>query len=309
MSQEHRHHKDHKRGHGRHHGHHHAHLRALDFNKALIWGMALNAGFIVVEAAFGFWAESLALLADAGHNLIDVASLAVALVAGRLTKRKPTHARTYGWRKASILGALVNSVILLVAMGGITLEAVQRLIRPGQAAGLTIVWVAMAGFVINGVTALLFVRGRKEDLNIGGAFWHMAADAGVSLGVAAAGAAIHFTGWVRLDPAVTLLIVAVILAATWDLLKNSFNLAMDAVPANIDTAAIREYLESLEGVTQVHDMHIWAMSTTQIALTAHLIKPDACNEDDLLQDICRTLHHEFNVEHVTIQIERRAFSD
>jgi cobalt-zinc-cadmium efflux system protein len=224
-----------------------------------------------------------------------------------LTRLKPTHERTYGWRKASILGALINSVIVLVAMGGITWEAVQRIFHPGQAAGLVIVAVASTGFLINGVTAMLFVSGRKEDLNIRGAFWHMAADAGVSLGVAAAGLAIYFTGWVWLDPVITLIIVAIILIGTWDLLKHSFNLAMDAVPAQIDAKAIRHYLEGLDGVTDVHDMHIWAMSTTEIALTAHLIKPDAANEQQLLKHISKTLHDRFSIEHVTIQIERAPF--
>jgi cobalt-zinc-cadmium efflux system protein len=249
----------------------------------------------------------LALLADAGHNLGDVAGLGVALLAGRLTRRKPTHQRTYGWRKASILGALINSMILLAALGGITWEAIRRLFEPGEAAGLTMIAVAMAGVFINGITALLFFKGRKEDLNIRGAFWHMAADAGISLGVAAAGAAIYFTGFAWLDPALSLLIVGIILIGTWDLLKNSFNLAMDAVPAQINAKEIRAYLEDLEGVIEVHDMHIWAMSTTQIALTAHLIKPQACNEDALLQDICRTMHQKFSIEHVTIQIERASF--
>lgn len=252
---------------------------------------------------------SLALLADAGHNLTDVAGLAVAWLAGRLMRLKPTHARTYGWRKFSIFGALTNSVILLIAMGAIMWEAVQRLFHPGPTAGLVMAAVAFAGFLVNGMTAMLFVQGRKEDLNVRAAFLHMAADAGISLGVAAAGMAIHFTGQVWLDPTISLVIVAIILVGTWDLFKHSFNLAMDAVPANINAKEIRQYLESLDGITEVHDMHIWAISTTEIALTAHLVKPDACNEDTLLQDICRTLHHRFNVVHVTIQIERTLFKD
>jgi len=279
----------------------------MTYSKAFFWGIGLNVAFIVIEVVFGLLSGSLALLADAGHNLTDVAGLAIAWLAGRLTRLKPTHQRTYGWRKASILGALVNSVILLVAMGGITWEAVQRLFDPGHAQGLVIVAVASAGFVINGFTALLFVGGRHHDLNIRAAFLHMAADAGVSLGVAGAGLAIYFTGWTWLDPMISLVIVAIILVGTWDLLKNSFNLAMDAVPANIDAHAIRQYLEGLDGVTDVHDMHIWAMSTTQIALTAHLIKPDAADEDRLLKQICSTLHDTFGVEHVTIQIERARF--
>lgn len=281
----------------------------MNYNKAFFWGIGLNVGFIVIEVTFGVLTGSLALMADAGHNLSDVAGLGVAWLAGRLTRLKPTHQRTYGWRKASILGALVNAGVLLIAMGGISVEAIQRLFHPGPAAGLTMSAVAMAGFVINGATALLFLRGRKEDLNIRGAFWHMTADAGVSLGVAAAGVAIHFTGLMWLDPVLSLLIAGIIVAGTWDLLRNSFNLAMDAVPAQINAGQIRAYLEGLDGVSEVHDMHIWAMSTTQIALTAHLIKPGACNEDALLQDICRTMHQRFSIEHVTIQIERKAFSD
>ncbi len=291
-----------KHEHSHWHGHH-----AVSYSKAFFVGIGLNVAFIVIEVAFGLWSGSLALLADAGHNLTDVAGLAVAWLAGRLTRLKPTHQRTYGWRKASILGALVNSVILLVAMGGIMWEAVQRLFHPGQPTGLVIVAVASAGFVINGFTAMLFFSGRKEDLNIRAAFWHMTADAGISLGVAAAGLAIYFTGKAWLDPVTSLVIVAMILVGTWGLLKNSFNLAMDAVPANIDAKAIRQYLEGLDGVTDVHDMHIWAMSTTQIALTAHLIKPDAANEDLLLKQICRTLQDRFRIEHATIQIEREPF--
>lgn len=291
-----------ERGHSHSHGHH-----AISYSKAFFWGIGLNVAFIVIEAAFGLWSGSLALLADAGHNLTDVAGLAIAWLAGRLTRLRPTHQRTYGWRKASILGALVNSVILLVAMGGITWEAIQRLFEPGEAAGMVIVTVASAGFVINGVTAMLFFSGRKEDLNIHAAFWHMAADAGISLGVAAAGLAIYFTGQVWLDPAASLVIVVIILIGTWDILKHSFNLAMDAVPANINAGAIRQYLENLDGVTNVHDMHIWAMSTTEIALTAHLIKPTAANEDQLLKQICKALHDTFGIEHVTVQIERAPF--
>lgn len=296
------HHPEHRHRHVHHH-------HPINFGKVFAAGIALNAAFIGIEVVFGIMAGSLALLADAGHNLTDVAGLAVAWLAGRLTQLKPTQARTYGWRKASILGALTNSVILLVAMGAITWEAVQRLFHPGEAAGLVMTAVASVGFAVNGATAMLFLRGRKQDLNIRAAFLHMAADAGISLGVAAAGVAIYFTGQVWLDPVISLVIVAIILVGTWDLLKHSFNLAMDAVPANINAKEIRRYLERLDGVTEVHDMHIWAMSTTEIALTAHLIKPDACNEDALLQDICRTLHHDFNIEHVTIQIERAPFQE
>ena len=282
------------------HEHHHHH----NYDWAFALGIVLNTVFIVVEVALGIMAGSLALLADAGHNLSDVLGLFIAWAASRLARRAPTPKRTYGWRKASIMGALINAVILLIALGGIAWEALRRLADPVAASGGVIILVAAVGVVINTATALLFWRGRKDDLNIKGAFLHMAADAGVSLGVVLAGTAIYFTKWFWLDPTISLVIVLIILIGTWRLFRDSFDLAMDAVPAGIDSKEVFDYLAALPGVVQVHDMHIWAMSTAQTALTAHLVKPDPKEDDAVIAQAEKELHERFGIDHITLQWER-----
>ena len=283
------------------HEHHHDHM---DYSQAFKIGLALNVGFVILEVVFGLLADSLALLADAGHNLSDVLGLILAWGAAYLTQREATDRRTYGWRKSSILAALFNAIILLVAIGGIGWEAIRRFNQPSHVAGATITWVAAMGVIINGITALLFMSGRKNDLNIRGAFLHMAADAGVSAGVVLAGIGIIITGWQWLDSAVSLLIVAIIFIGTWGLLKDSFNLALDAVPRHIDTREVRDYLTNLPGVSQVHDVHIWGMSTTEVALTAHLVKQGTEDDDSLIAKMKKELHSRFAIDHITIQWER-----
>lgn len=275
-----------------------------DSNRIFAVAVALNVGFVIVEAGFGVAAHSLALLADAGHNLGDVLGLLLAWGASRLVQRKPSQRRTYGWRGSSILAAMLNAGLLLVAVGGIAWEAVRRFGSPGEIAGGTVLWVATAGVVLNTATALLFVAGRKHDLNLRAAFLHMAADAAVSAGVVVAAVVMLRTGWMWLDPTVSLAIAAVILVGTWGLLRESVDLALAAVPAGIDPAAVEAYLGGLPGVTAVHDLHIWGMSTTESALTAHLVKPDPRDDDELLARACRELHDRFGIGHATLQWER-----
>ena len=274
-------------------------------NLAFSIALTLNAAFICLEAVFGFWTGSLALLSDAGHNLSDVFGLLLAWGSYNLARLAPSRRRTYGWRGSTILAALFNALILLVATAGILWEAIHRLFSPAVTLpGMTIVAVAGIGIVVNAATALLFLRGGKRDINIRGAFLHMAADAAVSAGVVAAGLAIYFLGWSWIDPATSLLIAAVIFAATWGLLKESINLAVHAVPQNIDPAEVAAYLNELEGITEAHDLHIWAMSTTETSLTVHLVKPEMTNEDEFLHCLKEELHRRFNIGHVTVQIER-----
>jgi cobalt-zinc-cadmium efflux system protein len=286
----------------------HSHDHGSNYNKAFGLGVALNLGYVVCEAAFGVLTNSLALLADAGHNLSDVLGLLLAWGGYALSKVGPTDRRTYGWRGSTILAALFNALILLAAIGGIVWEAVRRFSEPQQVAGGTVMWVACIGVVVNTVTALLFFAGRKGDLNIRGAFLHMAADAGVSVGVVIAGLLITWTGRTWIDPVTSLLVAAVIFFSTWGLLKDSVNLAMQAVPKGIDLNEVRTYLSELTGVDEVHDLHVWAMSTTEIALTAHLVKPDTNGDDELLMQAGRTLHDRFGIEHSTIQLERGTLS-
>lgn len=290
--------------HQHHHGHAHGHSHApADYGRAFAIGAALNLGFVAAEAAFGLLAGSLALVADAGHNLGDVLGLLLAWGAAMLMRRRPTPRRTYGLRRSTILAALANAVILLVAIGAIAWEAILRLLQPAPVAEATVIVVALVGIAVNGATALLFMGGQRRDLNVRGAFLHMAADAGVSLGVAVSAAVVLLTGWDWLDPAVSLAIVAVILVGTWGLLRDSLNLALDAVPAEIDAAAVRAYLAGLPRVVDVHDLHIWAMSTTETALTAHLVLPGTTPDDALLSQIGDELHERFGIEHATIQVE------
>jgi cobalt-zinc-cadmium efflux system protein len=274
------------------------------YDRAFALGVTLNLLFVVTEAVFGIIAGSTALLADAAHNFGDILGLLMAWGASYLSRRPRSPRRTYGWRSSSILAALVNAVLLLVVTGGIAWQAIQRFGTPEPVAGGIVAWVALIGVGINTVTALLFVRGRKNDLNIRGAFLHMVADAAVSAGVVVAGVVILTTGWLWIDPVVTLLIAAVILGGTWRLLRESFNLALHAVPEGIDPEAVEAYLTSLPGVTTVHDVHIWAMSTTETALTAHLVKQDAQDDDALIANATRVLHERFRIQHTTLQWER-----
>ncbi|MEP6602474.1 MAG: cation diffusion facilitator family transporter [Spartobacteria bacterium] len=289
------------------HEHSHDHgAVGQNFTRAFAIGVTLNVAYVLAQVIFGFRGHSLALLADAGHNLGDVLGLVLAWGASHLAKRPGTERRTYGWRRTSIMAALLNAVFLLVAVGAITLEALRRLGGREDVDANTIIGVAAAGIAINGVTAWLFMAGRKSDLNIRGAFTHMAADAAIAAGVVIAGVAIHFTGWSWLDPATSLLINIIIVVGTWSLLRESFNLATDAVPEHVDLAAVKNYLAGLPDVSAVHDLHIWAMSTTQIALTAHLVMPNQTGGDPFLHDVCAHLQHAFGIEHSTIQVEQNA---
>src|SRR6266513_1593637 len=272
-------------------------------NAAFAIGVVLNLGFVVVEVLYGLAAHSLALISDAGHNLSDVFCLLLAWGAMQLTKAAPTSRRTYGWRRSSIFAALINAVILLVVVGGITVEAIRRLAEPQEVAGGTVMAVAAIGIVINGISALLFMSGRKRDLNLKGAFLHMAGDAAVSAGVVVAAFAIKLTGWQWLDPAVSLAIGAVIVWGTWGLLRESINLSMDAVPAGIDPDAVENYLAKLDGVTAVHDLHIWAMSTTEVALTVHLVMEEQPENDLFLHEVGDVLRDRFGIGHATTQLE------
>jgi cobalt-zinc-cadmium efflux system protein len=292
-------HADHDHGPG---GHAHSHAPA-SFDRAFLVGIALNTGFVIAEAVYGFLANSLALLADAGHNLSDVLGLLLAWVAASLAKRAPSARFTYGMKRTPILASLANAMLLLVASGAIVYEAVQRFSTPAPVAETTVIWVALVGIVINGATALAFVSGRKNDINIRGAFLHMVADAVVSLGVVLSGLVVLATGWMWIDPAVSIAVALVIVVGTWSLLKESVSLSLDAVPTSIDRAAIERYLAGLPGVTEVHDLHIWAMSTTEVALTAHLVRPGAALDDSLLAQACRDLAARFGIGHATLQIE------
>lgn len=267
-------------------------------------GVALNVIYVVIEVVAGFMVGSLALLADAGHNLSDVVGLLIAWGAAILSSIQPSERHTYGFRSSSILAAIANGLILLLAVGGITWEAIHRFWEPQQVGGTAVMFVAGVGVVVNGLTTLLFLKGRRHDLNIRGAFLHMAADTLVSLGVVLAGLGILLSGKNWIDPATSLVVAGVILWSTWDLLKDSVHLALQAVPAHIDPAAVQAYLQGLPGVAEVHDLHIWAMSTSENALTVHLVKPEVENEDDLLARICHDLHERFDIEHATVQIER-----
>ncbi len=286
------------------HDHAHVHVHeGAGHDTAFAVGTLLNAAFVVVEGAFGFISHSMALLADAGHNLSDVAALLIAWGASALARQRPSPRFTYGYRGSSILAALLNSVILFIAVGAIGLESVRRLIEPGPVASLTVMMVAAVGIVINGATTLLFLRGRHGDLNIRSAYLHMAADTLVSFGVVVAGAVIMTTGWVWIDPAVGLAIVAVIVVGSWDLLRHSMRLALDAVPASIDPDAVRVYLRGQSGVAELHDLHIWPMSTTETALTCHLVMPAGHPGDAMLARLAADLRERFHIQHATIQVE------
>jgi len=287
-----------------HHGDHHEHRHSPpSATPAFAIGVGLNAAFVGIELTCGIVTGSLALVADAGHNLSDVLGLLLAWGASYLARRRPTGRRTYGLRRTSILAALANALLLLVAVGAIAWEAVGRLRQPEPVAPTAVIFVAGIGVVVNTLTALLFMAGRQHDLNLRGAFLHMAADAAVSLGVVAGGIVISLTGWFWVDPALSLVIAAVIAYSTWDLLWQALELTLDSVPREIDPVLVRSYLTGLPGVAAVHDLHIWGLSTSETALTVHLVKPDARVDDDWLHDIARELHDRFGIVHTTIQVE------
>jgi cobalt-zinc-cadmium efflux system protein len=281
----------------------HSHDHKADFGRAFAIGVALNSAFIAAEVVFGLFSHSLTLLADAGHNLSDVLGLLMAWAASSLQGRRATERYTYGFRRTSVLAALFNALLLLVSVGAIAWEAIRRIVHPEPVAGLTIIWVAAAGVVVNGVTAWMFASGRKGDLNIRGAFLHMAADAAVSVGVVIAGLVILRTGWALVDPVTSLVIVVIILLGTWGLFRDSLNLALDAVPEGINLGAVRSWLEDLPEVVELHHLHVWGLSTTEAACTAHIVKRDPQLDDDLLRKISDGLHDHFGIEHTTVQFE------
>ena len=272
-------------------------------DRAFALAVALNAAFVLLEAAMGLYAGSLALLADAGHNLSDVLALSLAWGAAALARRPPAGRFTYGLRGSTIWAALANAMLLLVAVGAIAWEAVHRFSSPAEVSAGVVIAVALAGVVVNTATAALFLRRRHHDLNARGAFLHMAADAAISLGVALAGVAILWTGWGWLDPAISLVIAAAIVAGTWELLRESLALALHSAPRGVDPARVRAYFAALPGVAGIHDLHVWAMSTTEVALTAHLVMPGGHPGDQFLADAARELQHRFGIGHATLQIE------
>ncbi len=281
-------------------GHHHA---PADFGRAFLIGIALNTAFVVIEAGMGFSSSSLALLSDAGHNLGDVLGLVLAWIAAILAKRPALGRYTYGLKRTTILAALANAILLLVAVGAIGLEALNRLRTPEPVHAGVVAWVSGVGILVNGFTALLFMSGSKSDLNVRGAFLHMAADAVVSLGVMLSGILILFTGWLWVDPVVSLGVLVVILVGTWSLFTESLGLALDAAPAGIDPEKVRELVARLPGISDVHHVHIWALSTTETALTAHVIQNEPSLDDALLAAIREELEEHFAITHVTIQFE------
>jgi cobalt-zinc-cadmium efflux system protein len=284
------------------HGHNHDHA-PKNFGRAFAIGIALNLAFIILEVIYGRLSNSLALVADAGHNLSDVLGLGLAWGATILGLRSPTSRRTYGFRRSSILAALVNGAVLLIGVGAIAWEAISRLSDPEVVEETTVVWVAAVGILINGGTALLFMSGRKGDLNIRGAFVHLASDAAIALGVVVTGIAIIYSGWVWLDPAVSLVIVGLITWGTWGLLRDSVNLVLDKVPEGIDIDNVKAYLATLPTCSDVHDLHIWGMSTTEAALTAHVVLNRSVCDDALLAATAKDLHDKFGIEHTTLQVE------
>lgn len=310
MPHDHTHHNDHshhKGGHNHHshaHGEHHHHGDANNHGQAFVITILLNSIFIVVEFGYGFIANSTALMADAGHNLSDVLGLGLAWAAAIFSRRAPNQHYTYGLRSSSILAALANAMFLLFACGAIAWEAVMRFTQPHEVAGLTVSVVAFVGIMINGISAWLFISGSKNDLNIRGAYLHMLADAAISLGVAVSGIIIIFTNWNWLDPVISIAIVGVIVAGTWGLLRAAMRLALNAAPEHIDVAGVEHYLRECDGVSDIHDLHIWGISTTECALTVHLVIPNGYPGDAYMDMIMHELSERFNIHHSTLQVEQ-----
>ena len=295
----------HQHGHDHSHGHgHHHHGDPSTHGRAFAIAIVLNTLFVGIEFVYGFIANSTALMADAGHNLSDVLGLALAWGAAILAKRQPQGRFTYGLRSTSMLAALFNSMLLMAACGAIAWEAAQQLLHPSPVAGLTVSVVAGVGILVNGFSAMLFMGGSKDDINIRGAYLHMAADAAISLGVLIAGLVVRYTGWSWLDPLVSVAIVAMIVWGTWSLLGQSLRMMLAAVPDNVDPGEIEQFLRGRPGVTDVHDLHIWAMSTTETALTAHLVVPSGYPGDQAIDNITRQLKEEFSIHHCTMQVEQ-----
>jgi len=289
-------------GHAEHHSHH-AHDDAATRGKAFAIAVGLNLAFVIVEFAFGIASNSTALTADAGHNLSDVLGLLLAWCAAALSRRAPNERYTYGMRSTSILAAVANAVLLLVACGAIAWEAIGRFEQPPQVVGSTVTVVAAVGILVNGLSAWLFAKGRDGDLNVRAAFLHMAADAGISLGVVITGLAMMRTGWMWLDPLASLAVVMIVVYGTWGLLRESIELALHAAPQRVDLAAVESYLASVTGVTAVHDLHVWGMSTTECALTVHLVIPGGYPGDAFVDGIAEELRHRFGIQHATLQVE------
>jgi cobalt-zinc-cadmium efflux system protein len=281
-------------------GHHH---RPENYGRAFAIGIGLNLTFVVVEIVYGVVAHSLALVADAGHNFGDVLGLGLSWGATVLARLKPSKHRTFGFRRTTIVASVTNALVLLFVTGGLTWEAIHRLRDPVATKGGTVIVVALLGAVVNIVSAVFFVEHGQRDLNVRSAFVHLASDALLALGVAAAGAVIMVTGWLWLDPVVSIGLAIAILAGTWSLLRKSMNLMLDAVPESIDPEQVRMFLGALRGVVEVHDLHIWAMSTTETALTAHLVMPKSAYEPTFLSGVCRDLRDKFGIEHATLQID------
>ena len=305
MSHPHNHNHDHGHAHHSHdpHGHDHA---LPSQGRAFGIGIALNLGFVLIEAYYGWVTGSLALLADAAHNLGDVGGLLLAWAAFAAARLKSSDHKTYGWRRGSILASFINALILLVAMGSLGWEAIQRFQNPSPVAAGTVMIVASIGVLINAATAALFMAGRKSDLNIRGAFLHMATDALVSVGVVVAGALYLWQGWIWIDPLTSLVIAAVVIIGTWSLFRQSLHLLFDGVPEHIKLPEVRDCLQAIVGVASVHDLHVWAMSTAEPALTAHLVTRGERSTDDILREAQHALHERFDIEHVTLQIEAEA---
>ncbi|MGO4379144.1 cation diffusion facilitator family transporter [Pseudoduganella sp. RAF19] len=293
----------HHHGHGHDHGHHHHHGE-VSHGKAFAIAIALNAIFVAVEFFYGFLANSTALMADAGHNLSDVLGLALAWAAAILAARKPSPRYTYGLRSTSMLAALVNSMLLMAACGAIAWGAAQQLLHPVPVQGLTVSVVAGVGILVNGVSAWMFMAGSKDDINIRGAYLHLAADAAISLGVLISGLLVMYTGWKWLDPLVSLVIVLFIAKSTWSMLRESMDMVLAAVPLNVDPTEVEQFLRARKGVTAIHDLHIWSMSTTDVALTCHLVMPGGYPGDAAVDEIARELREKFSIHHTTLQTEQ-----